>query len=314
MNDLTLMEALVGTHERTLPQEAAVVVLRQLSLDELHSRARRFISMLQKHDACAHDNGNWQQRDDQTVVRLPGGARAVVYHASGALEYVSGLAPAILPFKRCHEKEELVRQLNARAERLGLASWAPSGSELAFERLFQSKARGADRKGKLADTVLFRAIGAYRQLIGGLPVLGAASAALKLAGDGQVDTLSVALRPGAGEVLERARIIEPEVASRQIVLQLSSLLGTSAIGRDTVESAVMWLGYLDLGKRKPQRVLAPMYVAQVVLRHAHVRQAYVLAVRATEKTWLEAPLLGTEALATVSRSQACTHDRAGLLR
>ena len=311
MNDLTLMEALVGAHERTLPEEAPVVLLRQLPLDELQSRARRFISMLQKQDVCAHDNGNWQQRDDQTVVHLPGGARTVAYHASGALEYVSGLAPATVPFKRCHEKEELVRQVNASAEQLGLANWAPPGSELAFERLFQSKARGADRKGKLADTALFRAIGAYRQLIGGLPVLGAASAALKLAGDGQVDTLSVAMRPSTGEVLERAKIIEPEVASRQIVLQLSSLLGTSAIGRDKVESAVMWLGYLDLGKRKPQRVLAPMYVAQVVLRHTHVRQAYVLAVRATEKTWLEAPLLGTEALPTVSRNHACTHDRAG---
>jgi hypothetical protein len=57
-----------------------------------------------------------------------------------------------------------------------------------------------------------------------------------------------------------------------------------------------------LGKRKPQRVLAPSYVARIVLRHRGVRQGYVLAVAATEKPYLELPLFGSEAVVTPGRS------------
>jgi hypothetical protein len=312
MNEQTLIESLSAAGEHTIPKQADVLLLQQLSLDELQGRTRRFISLIQQEDECAHDSGDWQVGDDHSVVNLPGGASVAVYHASGALQYASGLATLASPFKHCAEKEELVRLLNAGAQKLRLSEWTGTGNELAFERLFQSKARGADRKGSTSDTTLVRAIGAYRQFVGGIPVLGAASAAIRLAGDGQLDTLSVMMRPSAGEVLDRPAIIAPEVAARQIVLQLSSLSGTGDPERDTVESAVLRFGYLDLGKRKTQRVLAPMFVAQVVLRHRHARQGYVLAVPATEKTYLQAALFGTEAVRTASRSQVC--ERTDVIR
>lgn len=314
MNEQTLIDSLAAASGPKLPTQADVVVLQQLSLDEVQARARRFISLLQQQDDCAHDGGDWRVGDDHSVINLPGGASVVVYHASGALQYASGLAPLASPFKGTPGKEELVRLLDAGAHKLGLTEWAGTGNELAFERLFQSKARGADRKGSNSETTLVRALGAYRQSIGGIPVLGAASAALRLAGDGQLDALSVLMRPSAGEVLDRPAIINPEVAARQILLQLSSLLGKAELGRDTIESGVLRFGYLDLGKRKAQRVLAPMFVAQVVLRHRHVRQGYVLAVPATEKTWLQAALFGTEAVPGASRGQTCEHDRADVIR
>jgi hypothetical protein len=63
----------------------------------------------------------------------------------------------------------------------------------------------------------------------------------------------------------------------------------------------MQFGYLDLGKRKAQRVLAPAYVAKIVLRHRRVRQAYVLAVAATERPYLDFPVYGNQAVVTRGR-------------
>jgi hypothetical protein len=189
-----------------------------------------------------------------------------------------------------------------RALKLQLADWAGTNGELRFEHLFRTLGRGTDRAGKQSETTLFRAIGAYRQYIKGIPVLGAASAAVQVAGDGQLDTLSILTRPGNGEVLERAVLTPPEAGARQILAQLSSLLGQREIPADAVESATMQFGYLDLGKRKPQRVLAPAYVAKIVLRHQRVRQAYVLAAAATERPYLELPVYGSEAPVTRGRT------------
>ena len=309
MNEHTLLQSLVGTPATAeqVPGQADILLLQTPTREQLRQRAHRFISLLQEQDICAHDShGTWQERDDQTVIYLPDGARATVYHASGALRYVSGLAPAEQAFARGAEREALIRLVEERARKLRLADWAGANTQLRFERLFQRLGRGAAPKGKQSETTLFRAIGAYRQYIGQgsgkLPVLGAASSALQLAGDGRLDGLSVMIRPANGEVLERASIIEPVAGARQIVQQLGTLLGRRDIPEGLVQSATMQLGYLDLGKRKTQRVLAPAYVAQVVLRHRTMRQAYVLAVRATERAYLELPVYGGEVVARLSRT------------
>jgi hypothetical protein len=64
----------------------------------------------------------------------------------------------------------------------------------------------------------------------------------------------------------------------------------------------MQFGYFDLGKRKSQRVLAPAFLAQVVIRHKEERQAYMFAVSATEKSYLPFCQCGTEALSTPTRA------------
>jgi len=111
------------------------------------------------------------------------------------------------------------------------------------------------------------------------------------------------VRPANGEVLDRTAIIEPQTGARQIVAQLGALLGQKDVPAALVESAILQFGYLDLGKRKPQRVLAPAYVARVVLRHKTVRQAYVLAVRATERAYLELPVYGGDIVAGHGRTE-----------
>jgi hypothetical protein len=302
MNEQTLVQSLAAADGEQLPTEADVILTQALSRNELRARARQFVALLQEHDECPHDNrGTSKESDDRTTIYLPEGARATIYHASGALRYVSGLRPADVPFAQDVERAVLQRQLEERAHRLALSDWAGAGSQLRFERLFRTRAQGADPAGRQSDVTLFRAIGAWRRYVGTLPVLGAASVALRLAGDNRLDALEVNIRPGSGEVVDRARLVEPLAGARQIVQQLASVLGVREVPAGLVQSAVLTLGYLDLGKRKAQRVLAPSYVAQVVLRHQHVRQAYVLAVAATEKPYLELPLFGTATAAQPGR-------------
>ncbi len=304
MSDHTLLHKLAGTcADARIPEQADILLLQTPTREQLHARARRFVALLEEHGDCPHDNGGaWQQRDDQTVIYLPDGARAMVHHASGALRYVSGLGPAEAAFEHDAERAVLQRLVEERARKLALSDWAGPNGELRFERLFRTLGQGADPAGKTSATTLFRALGAWRQFARGVPVLGAASVALRLAGDGRLDTLSVQVRPANGEVLDRAAIIEPQAGARQVVAQLATLLGQKEVPGNLVESATLQFGYLDLGKRKPQRVLAPAYVAQIVLRHKTVRQAYVLAVRATERAYLELPVYGGEIVAGHGRA------------
>jgi hypothetical protein len=305
MNDHTLLHMLAGAcADARIPDQADILLLQTPTQEQLRARARRFVALLEEHGDCAHDNGGtWQQRDDHTVIYLPDGARAMVYHASGALRFVSGLAPADSPFEHEAERDALQRLVEERARKLSLSDWAGPNGELRFEHLFRTRGQGADPAGKTSATTLFRVLGAWRQYAGGIPVLGAASVALRLAGDGRLDALSVQVRPSNGEVLDRAAIIEPQTGARQIVAQLGALLGQKDVPGSLVESATLQFGYLDLGKRKPQRVLAPAYVARVVLRHKTVRQAYVLAVRATERAYLELPVYGGDIVAGHGRTE-----------
>ena len=311
MNEQTLIESLAASCDGHLPNRAEVLALRPFTRDDVRARASRFLGLLQEAGACAPDHASFVTGDDRTLIRLAGGARAVVYHASGALQFHSGLAPLQAPFARVPEREALARLVSATAARLRLQEWAGDGNTLAFERLFQSKGQGADRNQAVSEPVLFRAIGAWRQSIGGIPVLGAASVAVTLAGDATLDALAVRIRPGVAEALDSAPLIAPELAARQVARKLASVLGNAKerLPGDVVVSQTLRFGYLDLGKRKAQRVLAPVYVAQIVLRHRLETQAYVFAVAATERAYLELPLFGTEPAASRARASVDGHCR-----
>src|SRR5579875_3678767 len=147
----TLLQPLAAGHER-LPETADVILLQQPSREQLHARAHHFVALLQEHGDCPRDHGSsWQAREDETVIHLPNGARAIVYHASGALRYVSGLAPMAQPFDRATGLAELIQQVESRALKLQLRSWAGMHDTLHFERLFQRRAAGVHRDGRLSE-------------------------------------------------------------------------------------------------------------------------------------------------------------------
>lgn len=303
MNEQTLIDSLASDCTG-YPNRADVLALQPFTQDEVRARASRFLSLIEEVDHCAHDRANFVTRADRTLVQLAGGARAVVYHASGALQFHAGTTPFTAPFERVEERAVLTRLVTEAAQRLRVAEWAGENGSLAFERLFQSKGQGADREDRLAEAVLFRATGAWRHALGGIPVLGAASVALTLSGDGRLDALALNIRPGVAEKLDSAAVVAPEVAARQIAGHLASVLGKAKerLPDNVIASQTMRFGYLDLGKRKVQRVLAPVYLAQIVLRHRLETQGYVFAVPATERSYLELPLFGTETSANRSRT------------
>lgn len=308
MNEQVLIDSLAAACPGQLPARADVLVLQSFTQDEVRARATRFVSLLREADGCSRDHASFTARDDRTLVQLTGGARAVVYHASGALQFSAGTAPLERPFARVEERELLQRLVAEAAERLKLGEWTGDAGSLAFERLWLSKAQGADRE-RSSEPVLLRATGAWRHAIGGVPVLGAASVALTLAGDSSLDALSLRIRPGVAEKLDSAIVTPLEAGAQQIARNLASVLGNAKerLPAEAVRVRSMQFGYLDLGKRKAQRVLAPVYVAQVEVRHKLETQGYVFAVAATERAYQELPLFGTDQLAARSRASIAGH-------
>jgi hypothetical protein len=303
MNQQSLIESLASSVGK-VPSETDVIALQQFTLDDMEGRTKRLLAQIGAKEERSLERGAWEATDKQTLVRLPLGARAVLYHASGSMKYVSGLAPLESLFERVDSKERLTALVQEASKKFSIHDWAGSQGELAFERLWQTRAQGADRSGRTSEAVLCRIVGAFRHSINGVPVLGPASVALKLAGDGRLDALEVQVRPSASEVLDKARIIDPVQAARQLSLQLSNTLGygKTALPDNAIESQKMHFGYFNLGKRKSQRLLAPVYIAQVILRHKEETQALAFAVSASEKSYLPISQYGEDPAASRPRS------------
>lgn len=295
MNIDALLESLASV-EQTVPSEIGILELRRSSIDDLQRRLRRFLKTGGECCEKDFDRGEWTNYDDRTLVRLPQGAHAVVYHASGGLKLSAGLAPMEHLFKEMESKAALTARVQEAAKAFGAGDSAARGDTLSFERLWQIKASAADRSGKTTATVLCRAVGAFRQHVEGIPVLGPASLAVQIAGEGVLDSVSLLMRSPTGEVMEKAKVLPPERALRQIGQQLSVRFGQTK-GEVEVESRQgLRFGYLSLPKRKAQRLLAPVYMATIDVTHEQERQAFVMVVPATERSYLPIDTPGAESL------------------
>lgn len=279
-----------------VPSEVDVYAVRQYALDEIGQRAERFLTTVAESFSLPQDRGDRMIQEDRTVIRLPLGARAVVYHASGAMQIVSGLQPMEALFSQMDDQESLIRLVEKTVDRLNLGEWIGKEASLSFEHLWQIKAAAADREGITVKPVLCRIIGAYRHYVGKFPVWGAASMAVKLAGEGQLDSVTLQVRETTGEVLDRASVLEPERAAHQVLQQLKSLMGRSKIPASEM-ARPQWFsfGYVSLSKRKPQRLLAPVYTAAVEIVGQEEAQAYLFVVPATEKAYLPLERMGSDA-------------------
>lgn len=295
MDTNQLMDSL-ASFKQDLPAELAILELRRAPVDELQRRLRKLLKM--SGDACdkAYDHGQWTTYDDRTLVRLPQGAYAAVYHASGAVKISAGLAPMEQLFKEPESRAVLTQRAEAYVKELGLHDSLGRAESLAFERLWQVKAAAADRSGKMIDAVLCRAVGAFRHHIEGIPVLGPASVAVQIAGDGALDTLSMLVRAPAGEVLEMARLVPPERVARQMTQRVAERFA-HARGEVKVECREgLRFGYLSLSKRQLQRLLAPAYMATFDVSHEQERQGFIVALPATEKSYLPLDRPGAESV------------------
>ncbi len=301
MDMQSLMDQLMSnTSQHQIPDEVAILELRRWSVDELQRRLRKWLRVGSAACEKALDHGEWSVRDDHTLVRLPQGARAEVFHASGAFKLSSGLGPMENLFKEMPARKELQERSERFVASLGVREQLGRNESLSFERLWQIKAAGEDRAGRRSDPVLCRAVGAFRHHIEGLPVYGPASVAVQVAGDGALDSVSMLLRGPALETLERAKVLAPERAARGLFQQLAAQFGQAReAGRVEPKFECregLRLGYMSLGKRKAQRLMAPVYVASIDVTHEHESQGLVMVMSATEKNYLPLNPPGSESL------------------
>ena len=305
MSSKQLIEKLVSSVGE-VPEEVAVLEVRQYSLAELEERAQRLLALSgENYGRDWGDHGDWVQKEDRTLIRLTEGARAVVIHASGAMKLATGLNPMELTFPRIEEQDRLAERAREVAEKLQLPVWAGERGDLRFERLWQIKAAAGDRNGKVVDPVLFRIVGAFRHYVNELPVWGPASVALKLAGDGALDTLTVQVRETTGEEYDQVQTIPPEQGAADLVKQLESLMGPQDISLDEVVVPLwMHFGYLGLNKRKAQRLLEPVYVALVDIEGQEEAQGYLLVTAGGQKTYMPVCRVGDAPSVTAGRREA----------
>jgi hypothetical protein len=304
MNKEAFMEKIMG-QLGSVPSQAAVMELKQANVNELHRRARQLLSLMGDGCGCNYERGDWSIREDSTFIGLPMGAKARLYHASGAMRLDTGLAPMEGIFEKMESKEHLTKLVEQAARKFNIQQWVGQNEQLRFERLWQIKAAAADRQGKTVSPVLCRAIGAYRHYLGELPVLGAASVAVKLAGGGQLDAFSVQTRQASGKVLDTVKTISPEQALEKVYQRLGRLMGNGKLPLD--EAAVpqlMQFGYLSLSKRKAQRLLEPAYVVSVAIEGQQEAQGYLFAIPGTDNPHLPLALAGEEALTVPQLRQA----------
>jgi hypothetical protein len=301
---------LIGPLAKTVgevPKTAVVRALRQHTVADCERRLQRLTATTAEALGTKLDRGDWIEQEGRTVTYLPELGRAAVFHASGALEMHMGIAPMEGLFDTIEERDVLTDLVGETAKRLRIHDWVGSGERLDFEHLFQIKAAAADREGRVTEPVLCRAVGAFRHSIEGIPVLGPASVAVKVAAKGILDSLSIQVREATSEVIDETTVAPPEEGAREIVRQLESLMGRSKTtsGAELARPRWMRLGYLALSRRTRQRVLAPMYVAQIDVESEQEAQGYLLVARATERTYLRIPTRGSdEPSVPVTRAEA----------
>ena len=279
-----------------VPERADVIAVRQYSHEDMQRRTKSFLASISEVFRQSVDRGDWIQQKDRTLINLPHGSRAIVYHASGAMKLVTGLNPMDSIFPKMEDRTVLEKLITEKARRLDLNRWVGKNESLQFERIWQIKAQAMSNNGQISKPILCRAVGAYRHVVEDLPVWGPASVAIKVAADGVLDSFILHIRESTGEVVDRPEILRPERAAGAITKQLIDMMGKSKISIGEVANP-RWMrfGYMNLSKRKIQRFLAPVFVAGIDIENQEEAQAYLFVASATEKSFQPLFLDGKEA-------------------
>jgi hypothetical protein len=124
-------------------------------------------------------------------------------------------------------------------------------------------------------------------------VLGRASAHLELTGTARVSAASVSLRSpadGGSRVVGEVKSRDPLDAAAEVTSRVARMFGGGEFG-DEVKADAFSFGYLSLGRRRAQSVLAPYYVAAVSISGGpgRIRSAHIVPVAASEERFLRLP-------------------------
>ncbi|WP_278235924.1 hypothetical protein [Isoptericola sp. AK164] len=241
----------------------------------------------------------WSVREEKTsrgraarMLRDPDRGRLAVFHASGAVALKTSVGPFDELFDGDPGDDELATHARKHLERLGVTELVADGESLELERLWRIRAAGSDPDGAVSEPVLCRAVGAFRHTVGDLPVLGRASAHVELTGKGSVSAASTLLRSPAGHSRPLATVAarDPYDAAEEVAHRLAKLLGSRDLG-DEITPRGFSFGYLSLGRRRPQSVLAPFFVADVTIGSGpgRTKSAHLLPVAGSDERFLSLP-------------------------
>jgi hypothetical protein len=277
MSENTLIEALAALVDRnSLPARVPVIGLEPTTVDDIQRRLRDLLGTLGLVTGVLPDLG-LSNEGDRTVLRLPLGGQLAGYHASGALEFKSTMGPMDNLIGAPPSVEELIQLVQSAAGRLQLGGLVGEGESLGFERLWQIKATGMNRDGVAANTIVCRAVGAFRHHVADVPVWGPASVAVQVAGGGVLDALRINVRTSTDRIVDAVPPLSPDVAKS------------------------FRFGYFNLPKRKSQAVLPPVYVAEVETG-GEEPMSYLAVVSGTEREFM--PLARAGAAPSITQRRA----------
>jgi hypothetical protein len=241
-------------------ETAPVFRVEERSVEEMETAALRLAARV------VGDSGDGKaqiaRREDRSEFLLAEGVRASVFHASGAVAVKTALAPMDHLIARA-DKEAMTKATVAAAQRIGIDQVIGKGEQLLFERLWQIKATGMTNQGERGDTVVCRAVGAFRRYLYELPVWGRASAFVEIAGDDRIAAVGLDWRPLAGDAIDHVKINSPEQGARAVLSDLNGRLAGTEFSTEDFTVGMFGLGYLSLPKRRVQTVFAPVYVAML---------------------------------------------------
>ena len=231
------------------------------------------------------------ETDARIVTRLTDGSRAVGFTASGAVAVKVNMEPFAHLFDADSGGDRLTDLARIGADEQGFSTLVPGDDELRFERLWRVKAAGADREGRHNDPVLCRAVGAFRHVTRGLPVYGRASATVELAAGGRLASLSTSLRrraeDGSGKTIATVPVRPAGDAAQDVATRMVTAFGNPAELRGArVEPEFFRFGYLSLGRRRPQSLLAPVYIASLAVIGEHETSAHLIVASASVEAFL----------------------------
>lgn len=284
--------ALAEQHDR--PATVDLVELARPSVGEVERRVLEFVDGVSESAGLERKRPEIENRAQSTRARLPGQLLARGFHASGAVE----AKLAVRPFEDIFDADPGDEQLTAMAEQalegLGLRRMVAEEETLAFERLWRIKAAGTDQAGNATTPVLCRAVGAFRHSVRGLPVYGRASATVELAASGRLVSTGLSMRrvagDGGGRTIDTVGVRQPEAAAEEVAARVArSFGGLEDLGSARISAESFRFGYLNLGRRKEQSMLAPFYVASIETEHEHERTARIVAVAGSDDQYLRLP-------------------------